>query len=641
MIKASKFLLFAVFTALLSGASAQAAKVDVLAAENIGYDVERFALVVGNSDYEFIADLDNTLNDSQAIARSLQTVGFKVFHAQNVTRRDLNDAIDQYLAAVTPGSEALIYYAGHGVELGGENYLLPTDIRQLRPSQQRRLREESVGLTRLLDDLKTRQARVNLVLLDACRDNPFPKENTRSLGSNAGLGRIDPPNGTVVVYAAAAGERALDKLSEEDTNPNGLFTRHLLELMDKPGLEIRPLVQELKERVYNEARTASLRTQRPSYYDGLIGKFYFRPQAEALTLKHPCEVLIDPRAPTNEVLSNDYNAMVPMCQRAIVLYPNKPVYRTLLQSAQEQWVAQKALKSNDTALARDYIQRYGNGRYTRDVTLHLAKLDPSVAVPAANTQVAARGDSRAASNSLTPSVQTPKVQQPQAEVPTAEQPQAKVPQIQQPQAQQPQVQQPQVQQPIQQAALTPQPILSAKEIRFEIQSELNRLGCSAGAPDGLWGKRSAAAVRKYIKFGGAQFASLDPTADMLSALRREQGAICPLTCGRGQTLEGGQCVAKTCAAGERLSSKGNCYTPKAKSKSVKACARGQKRNSRGVCYTPKKRTAKSTTRRKTTRAAAAPVKQKKKWKAPKKTNRRARGVSGYNYKCDGAGPGLC
>jgi len=630
MIKAPKLLLFAVLTAFLSGTSAQAAKVDVLPAENIGYDVERFALVVGNSDYEFIADLDNTLNDSRAIARSLQSVGFKVFHAQNVTRRDLNDAIDEYLAAITPGSEALIYYAGHGVELGGENYLLPTDIRQLRPSQQRRLREESVGLTRLLEDLKARQARVNLVLLDACRDNPFPKENTRSLGSNAGLGRIDPPNGTVVVYAAAAGEKALDKLSEDDPNPNGLFTRHLLNLIDKPGLEIRPLVQELKERVYNEARTASLRTQRPSYYDGLIGKFYFRPQAEALTLKHPCEVLINPRAPTNEVLSNDYNAMVPMCQRAIVLYPNKPIYRTLLQSAQEQWVAQKALKSNDTALARDYIQRYGNGLYTRDVTLHLAKLDPSVAVPAANTQVA----SRAASNSLTPSVQAPQVKQPQAELPQIQQPQ-----IQQPQVQQPQVQQPQVQQPIQQAALTPGPILSAKEIRFEIQTELNRLGCSAGKPDGLWGKRSARAVRNYIKNGGAQFASLDPTADMLNVLRGEQGAICPLTCGRGETIQNGQCVARTCAAGQRLSSKGNCYTPKTKSKSVNACARGQKRNSRGVCYTPKKRTAKTTTRRKTTRAA--PARQQQKWKTPKKTNRRARGVSGYNYQCDGAGPGLC
>lgn len=635
MIKASKFLLFAVFTALVSAVSANAAKVDILPAESIGYDVERFALVIGNSDYEFIADLDNTLNDSQAIARSLQSVGFKVFHAQNVTRRALNDAIDQYLAAVTPGSEALVYYAGHGVELGGENYLLPTDIRQLRPSQQRRLREESVGLTQLLADLKTRQARVNLVLLDACRDNPFPKENTRSLGSNAGLGRIDPPNGTVVVYAAAAGEKALDKLSEDDTNPNGLFTRHLLDLIDKPGLEIRPLVQELKERVYNQARTASLRTQRPSYYDGLIGKFYFRPQAQALTLKHPCEVLIDPRAPTNEVLSNDYNAMVPMCQRAIVLFPNKPIYRTLLQSAQEQWVAQKALKNDDVALARDYMQRYGSGQYAKDVSLHLAKLDPSFTAPKANTQIAARGDSRAATtSSLTPSVQAPSIQVPQVEPPK----------VQQPQVQQPQVQQPQIQQPVNQAALSTGPILSPREVRFEIQSELNRVGCSAGTPDGLWGRRSVAAVRNYIKFGGTQLASLDPDANMLDALRREQSAICPLTCSSGQTLQNGQCIAKTCAAGQRLSSKGNCYTPKknsVKTKSVKACARTQKRNSRGVCYTPKKRAAKTATKRKTTRAAAAPVRQKKKWKTPKKTNRRARGVSGYNYKCDGAGPGLC
>ncbi|MEM8814029.1 MAG: caspase family protein, partial [Pseudomonadota bacterium] len=117
--------------AALISVSAAAAKVDVLPGDNIGYDTDRIALVMGNSDYEHIVDLDNTVNDSRAVADALRKVGFKVFRAENMTRRDMNDAIDAYLAAVTPGSEALIYYAGHGLEVAGENYLLPTDISRL------------------------------------------------------------------------------------------------------------------------------------------------------------------------------------------------------------------------------------------------------------------------------------------------------------------------------------------------------------------------------------------------------------------------------------------------------------------------------------------------------------------------------
>lgn len=584
MCKAARFLFLASLAALLPGLPAQAELVDILPAHNIGYDVDRLALVVGNSDYEFIVDLDNTLNDSNAIAYSLQSSGFKVIHAQNVTRRGMNDAIDRFLASVSPGSEALIYYAGHGVELNGENYLLPVDIRTLNPGQQRRLREESVGLNRLLQDLRARQARVNLILLDACRDNPFPKENTRSLGGNTGLGRIDPPNGTIVVYAAAAGEKALDKLGDDDQNPNGLFTRHLLELMEKPGLEIRPLVQELKERVYNEARTVSLRTQRPSYYDGLIGKFYLRPPAAAVTLKHPCEVLVDPHASKDAVLLNDYSASVPLCQSAIVLYPDKPLYRNLLSSAEEQWAAQKALTSSDSEASRAYLLSYGNGRYLRDVALHLSKLDLSVEPPKIQ---AARGDARAtASPPAAEPVPVPATVPATISVPPSG------------------------------------PIPNQREIQFAIQSELNRLGCSAGRPDGVWGKRSAAALRNYMRHGDVRFASLDPSSEILDVLRRQDVRVCPLSCSSREILQNGKCIVKACPSGQRLSSKGNCYTPR--KKSAKSCPSGQRLSSKGNCYTPRKQA---------TQAAPASSGTTKK--------RRQRGVSGYNYKCEGAGPGLC
>lgn len=568
---------------------AQAAKVDVLPGEDIGYGTDRIALVIGNADYEEIIDLDNTLNDANAVSGSLQKVGFKVFRAQNVTRREMNDAIDKFLEAVTPGSEALVYYAGHGIEMGGENYLLPVDIRSLKPSQQRRLREDSVSLNRLLEDLRQRGARVNLVLLDACRDNPFPRDATRSLGGATGLGRIDPPQGTFVVYAAAAGEKALDKLSTEDTVENGLFTRHLLDLIARPGLEIRPLVQELKERVYADAQSTALHIQRPSYYDGLIGKFYFSPQNETVELKHPCEVLVDPRADKETVLRNDYGSSIQLCRRAVAAHPEKPIFQGLLRAAEEQLAAQKALTSTDAETAKAYVRQYGSGRYRRDVEIHVASLDPTQVLPQADAAAdQVKVGSRTAGHDQVASID-----------PTAAAPAAAV------------------------------ASLSSRELAREIQSQLNRLGCSAGQADGIWGKRSRAALNRYVKHGDKTLASIEPSTELLKDLLGESARVCPLVCSVRETLQGGRCVAKTCAAGQRLSSKGQCYTPR--KKQVAQCGRGQRRNSKGVCYTPKRSTAAT---------QSAP---KQRWQKPAKReyNRRPRGVTGYNFNCHGAGPGLC
>ena len=607
-----KTMLVGMLFAVSVGTAAEAARITELPGDNIGYDTERFALVIGNGNYDHIPDLDNTINDADAIAKSLQKVGFRVFHAQDMDRRGMNDAIEKFLAAVTPNSEAAIYYAGHGIELEGENYLLPTDIRKLSPSQTRTLRQESIGLNQLLADLESRKARVNLIMLDACRDNPFPKENTRSLGNTAGLGRVDPPHGTVVLYAAAAGEKALDKLNDEDPNPNGLFTRHLLELIEKPGLEIRPLIQELKERVYKQARATTLRTQRPSYYDGLIGKFYFRPKVAALTLKHPCEVLVNPAATRDEVLLADYASTVPLCRNAAAQYPDNVNYRMLLSVAEEQWAAQKALASNNVSVARAYVRLYEDGRYRKDVELHIARLDPSQAAPAAEPKATAQAPVQtAALGNSSRAVGTEETTPPASAI-----------------------------QPIT-PSVTPTEILVGRELARAMQVELDRLGCAPGSPDGIWGRNSRRALKAFAEHGSARLASFEPDMDVLETLRGVPGRICPLVCRPTEILSNGACVAKTCPAGQRLSSKGNCYTPS--KRTVKKCAAGQKRNSKGVCYWPKKTVTKrtSTTTRKTNWQPPKKTNTYKKPAARKKTNRARRGVSGYNYRCEGAGPEFC
>ena len=254
--------------------------------------VRRIALVIGNGAYTHVPALKNTVSDADAISTKLRGLGYQIQYAQNVDRRAMNDAITAFLARVEPGMEATVYYAGHGVELNGANFLLPVDIPALDPAQERMLRTEGVNVNDLLLDISDRHANVTLVILDACRDNPFHVAGTygtyRSLGSTRGLATVSPPRGSFVIFSAGAGEEALDNLGAADPNPNGLFTRKLLALMDKDGLELRELVRELRVEVSDAASTTpDHHSQVPGYYDQMLGDFYFRPRSAALTTVVP------------------------------------------------------------------------------------------------------------------------------------------------------------------------------------------------------------------------------------------------------------------------------------------------------------------------------------------------------------------
>jgi len=130
------------------------------------------------------------------------------------------------------------------------------------------------------------------------------------------------------------------------------------------------------------------------------------------------------------------------------------------------------------------------------------------------------------------------------------------------------------------------PGLQGKQLALMVQVELNRLGCSAGNPDGVWGRNSRKALRLFASHSGAALAATEPSITLLRAMRATTGRICPVSCRVTENLVNGQCIAKTCPAGERLSSKGVCYTVKAKRRAAK-CPRGQRLNSRGRCYTPR------------------------------------------------------
>lgn len=244
----------------------------------------RLALVIGNDAYSEVAPLHKAVNDAQAMADTFAALGFEVILARDASRREMNFRVQEFVNRIGAGDVAAVFYAGHGVEIAGENFLLPVDIPGAEPGQEGYVKAEAVSLNAVLDMLRARKARLNIVLLDACRNNPFARGGSRAVGGQRGLARINAPEGTFVMYSADAGEAALDRLTDADTDPNSVFTRTLIPLMQEPGRDLVDMAREVRRRVRALAQSVA-HQQTPAYYDAVLGTFSFvdRPAAPAQT----------------------------------------------------------------------------------------------------------------------------------------------------------------------------------------------------------------------------------------------------------------------------------------------------------------------------------------------------------------------
>ena len=234
----------------------------------------RLALVIGNDDYTNITQLKKAVNDANALGKTLASMGFEVTTATNVSRRDMNRAIQTFVSRVRQGDVAMLFYAGHGIEIGGKNYLLPVDVPDADSGGAGFIEAESVALDDILERLRERDARLNIVVLDACRNNPFANSRTRGLGSRGGLARISAPQGTFVMYSADIGETALDRLGDDDANPNSVFTRTLIPLLGRSDLDLVDTAREVRRQVRVLAQSVR-HEQTPAYYDAVLGEFHF------------------------------------------------------------------------------------------------------------------------------------------------------------------------------------------------------------------------------------------------------------------------------------------------------------------------------------------------------------------------------
>jgi len=229
----------------------------------------RLALVIGNDGYQSVPKLINARADARAMAKQLEATGFKVTLQFDLTERAMKDALRTFRTSVEGGDEVVVFFAGHGVQLGTANYLLPVDI---RGDSEEQVKDEAIPLQRILDDLSDRKARFSLAIVDACRDNPF-KTTGRSIGGR-GLAPAAAASGQMVIFSAGTGQQALDRLGDKDKDPNGLFTRIFLKEMAKPGVPIDRVVRTVRNEVVQMAKSVG-HEQVPALYDQTLGDFFF------------------------------------------------------------------------------------------------------------------------------------------------------------------------------------------------------------------------------------------------------------------------------------------------------------------------------------------------------------------------------
>lgn len=205
----------------------------------------RTALVIGNADYRHLTALKNPVNDSRAICQKLKSLRFDVECAENLADpKAMRRVVAGFVKRLQPNDTALFYYAGHGIEVGGENYLIPTEA---EVSSESYVPDETFRLSFLFDELRNSKVRLSILILDACRENPFVQSRSAA-GAGGGLALPNAPAGSIVIYPTAPGRVAYDGLGR-----NGLFTSHLLKHLDSPGLNI----EEMFKRVIDGVRTDS------------------------------------------------------------------------------------------------------------------------------------------------------------------------------------------------------------------------------------------------------------------------------------------------------------------------------------------------------------------------------------------------
>jgi formylglycine-generating enzyme required for sulfatase activity len=226
---------------------------------------DRVALVIGNAAYKNVTPLSNTINDAVIMADALKSLGFELVGGKAQTNLDkggLDNVIRKFGETIRGKRVAFLYYSGHGVQVDGRNYLVPTSANVVSKTD---AKYELVNVDNVLDDMNASGTKVNIIVLDACRNNPFGDKGLRGTGS--GLASMDAPKGTMVAYATGPGKTAAD-----GDGKNSPYTEALARIIIQPGLAIEDVFREVSKDVQTKTGGAQV----PWKMDSLTEKFYFK-----------------------------------------------------------------------------------------------------------------------------------------------------------------------------------------------------------------------------------------------------------------------------------------------------------------------------------------------------------------------------
>ena len=515
---------------------------------------KRVALVLGNSAYQNVARLPNPVNDGAMIAATLKNAGFDVVEERHdlpaaETRRTLRDFADRARDA----DIAVVYYAGHGIEVDGTNYLIPVDAKLERDTD---VYDEAFSLDRVLLAIEPAK-QLRLVILDACRDNPFAKNMKRTVASRAigqGLAKIEPtsPN-MLIAYSAKAGSTALDGDAK-----NSPFTMALAKHLTTPGLDVRRAFGFVRDEVL---KTTSYR-QEPFVYGSLGG--------DDVPLV-PVKATASPANPQADI-RRDYELAQQVGNKAalnafLAQYPDG-FYAELARSqlaklgAEDARVAatEKArLAEQERArLASEGAQKGQQAKAEADTkAAEQARIAAEKAKQVAQEQVAAAEQKRtaietsAAGKAIENKATENKVvadnkaaDQVAAGAATAEKtPSTNV------------------------AALSDGP--APADLAKSVQIELRRVGCLTAAADGEWNSASQRSLALFNRHAGTRLNVKLASTAALDAIKLKPSRVCPLVCEHGYKPEGDRCSRIVCAEGSLLNDDNECEKRRAKTPTAK------------------------------------------------------------------------
>lgn len=474
-------------------------------------DDKRVALVIGNSSYQHTAPLRNPRNDAEDITAALKRLGFEVIEGIDLDKRSMERSIRQFGVKLAGAEVALFFYAGHGVQVSGQNYLLPTDARL---SSEGDVDFESIALHLVLKQME-REAKTSLLLLDACRDNPLARNLARTMGTRSsqigqGLAEVRTGVGTLISFSTQPGNVALD-----GTGRNSPYAAALLKHVETPGKGVSATLVNVR----NEVVKATAGKQVPWEHTSLTGEIIFTaPKAEASRGNYDKEMEIAFWNAIKDSKSPD------LLQTYVDRFPHGTfagLARALMNQAEKEKAANQDVARRDDELKRAEEAKLAAEQQKRDAERKTAEAKLTAELRKAQE------DAKKAREALL-------VAEKEREIAVKSADAAR-----------------KVQQDAQKSAQTivasipveSGPVDDTALVRG-IQRELSRVGCNAGKEDGKWGAAIAGAIEKYNRAKRSALPSGAPSNEMLAALAAEKSRVCPLQCDADEREVGGRCVAK-------------------------------------------------------------------------------------------------